>query len=214
MKLKKDSGSIVIAGAWNQLILQPAWVIARTPDYVPGTDEPLSTQFGMGIVDDPPRFTFPGKFTFQVRRNALLMSPETPDEAGAVLVQRTAVNILRELRHTPVNGVGYNFEFEAADADPSLDQIRVAQQDIVNNADAEFTVVSNAIRTSLSNGNLLLNVQKDFQAGVLSMKFNFHTPALSTDAAARAIESREMWACYLTALRMAEAIFTEELVNE
>lgn len=213
MKLAADTVTIVIAGAWNPYILQPAWVLERVPDAKPGNEQPLTTEFSVGAVA-PPRFIFPGILGYQVNNAALVLAPQTIDETNVARVAATARNILADLKHTPVTGVGYNFQFDADDAGSATHQIRGAQQDVVDAMPAGFQVISNEIRTSISKDGLLLNISKEFQAGKLSLKFNFHHPALTTESVARVIEESSMWGAFMQSVALSEAILQERLSDD
>src|SRR5258708_10953272 len=116
MTLNPGETSLVVAGAWNPAILTPPWVL-RFGLGRPDSQEPVQIAMlaGQGVVFDFPRYTLP-EFSYVVRPDTLIFVPSTQTAGQFANVEDAAAAMLENLPHTPVNGIGHNFEFR--DANP------------------------------------------------------------------------------------------------
>lgn len=186
MKLNSSDTTLVIAGAWNAAIVTPEWIIrhclvqpaeaVRVQAHIPA---------GPGLVVDFPRFTI-GDFSFTARPDALILSPARNDGATLALVETVAQRILENLTHTPVGGLGQNFEFsEEAPATAVLAPFTAAQQDLADIKPESWEVRGSAIGTVFEvNVGLNVNVQRNLRNARLVVRFNFHHNVTSADTCA------------------------------
>jgi hypothetical protein len=122
MQLFPVETSLVVAGAWNPAILTPAWVLRHGLNRPAGQAEPVQVYVpaGTGLIFDFPRYVLP-EFTFVVRPDTLIMAPTDQTANNLEVLENAAALMLEHLRHTPINGIGHNFEYR--DTEPSPDQL-------------------------------------------------------------------------------------------
>lgn len=181
MTLNPGETSLVVAGAWNPAILVPAWVL-RYGLLRPDGNEPVQIALpaGQGLIFDFPRYTLP-EFTYIVRPDTLIINPASQTAAGLAQAEDAAAAMLGNLPHTPINGVGHNFEFRDSDPDPhTLQVFTQAAQDVADQAPAGWTPISRLIASSfrIGTGNTIANIQRQFDGTNTIVKFNFHYPVV------------------------------------
>jgi hypothetical protein len=193
MTLNPGETSLVIAGAWNPAILVPAWVLRfglLRPD---GNEQvQIALPAGQGLLFDFPRYTLP-EFTYIVRPDTLIINPTNQTAAGLAQSEDAAAEMLRNLPHTPVNGIGHNFEFRDADPDPgTLEVFTQATQDVADRAPEGWAPVSMLIASSfrVGAGNTIANVQRQFDGTNTIIKFNFHHPIADVDQALQVLRGQ------------------------
>jgi hypothetical protein len=192
MDLIPSETSLVIAGAWNAAILTPAWMLQHGFNRAAG--EPGRVQVFLpavqGAVFDFPRFSL-DEFSYVVRPDALLILPsESTPERFAVAEQVTA-RVVRVLSHTPVTGIGHNFEFR--DLTPTPEEVAVftgARQDLVDQMPIGWTPAGALIASVFKNEaeTVQISIQRQWDGGAISVKFNFHHPIASSDQALAVLE--------------------------
>lgn len=178
MDLIPSETSLVIAGAWNAAILTPAWVQQHGLNRPIG--EPGRVQVFLpamqGATFEFPRYSL-DEFTYVVRPDTLIVAPNgaTPDRFE---VAETAIaRILRVLPHTPISGIGHNFEFR--DVAPTPGDVAVftaSRQDLVDQMPAGWEPAGIVIASTFKNlaETVQVNIQRQWDGGSLSVKFNFH----------------------------------------
>ena len=127
---------------------------------------------------DFPRFTLPG-FTYTARNDALILLPEALNQASFETVEGVAARTLGQLSHTPIGGVGHNFEFRHAQAeDEWLEPFNKSQLNLID-AVGGWDVSRTTLATSFVNGNVAVNIQRYTEGQSFVVKFNFHHPVTS-----------------------------------
>jgi hypothetical protein len=187
MQLVPAETSLVVAGAWNPAILTPAWVLRHGL----GRDQNEAEQVqvflpaGQGLIFDFPRYSL-AEFTFIVRPEVLIMNPTGQAVEDLARLEDVAAAMLDVLRHTPVNGIGHNFEYR--DANPMQEALQVftdAGRDVGDHMPDGWspsqTVLISGFRKD--NASVVVNVQRTFDAGALAIKFNFHHPLTTVEQA-------------------------------
>jgi hypothetical protein len=178
--------SLVIAGAWNPAILAPTWVLQFGLNR-PGSNEPVQVALPAGTVGitDYPRFTFPD-FAYIVRPETLVLIPPDCSPEAIGRMEEAAASMLENLPHTPVNGVGHNFEFRDVNPDPDkLNVFTQASQDLADEAPEGWSSVATTIASSFrsANGSTIANIQRQFDGANVIIKFNFHHPLTTVQQA-------------------------------
>jgi hypothetical protein len=209
--------SLVIAGAWNPAILTPAWVLHHGLGR-PGSDEPvqIAVPASTNAMIDFPRFTL-AEFAYVVRPDTLIMLPPQNSPESFASLEAAAASMLENLAHTPVSGVGHNFEFR--EPQPAAEKLAVftrASQDIADEAPEGWTSVSTFISSSFrfANGSTVANVQRLFDGSNIVIKFNFHHPLSTVEEALhvlRGLNGKDrMQANFETARNLIKSIYGEE----
>ena len=168
---------LVVAGAWNPAILTPPWVLQYGLGRA-GTNEPvqIAVPAGQGAIFEFPRFTLP-EFAYIVRPDTLIVAPAGMSDAALARAEDAVAAMLENLPHTPVNGVGHNFEFRDPNPDPQgLAVFTNASQDVADNTPQGWVPITTMIASSFryEDGSTIANVQRQFDGTNTIVKFNFH----------------------------------------
>lgn len=193
MDFVQSATSLVVAGAWNPAILSPEWV-GRWGLKLEG---PVSAKVSLPAFDagifSSPKFTI-NDFEYSSRPDALLvLFPETRAEKFGP-AEQTTYNLLEALPHTPISGLGHNFEM--IDENPDSDRLAVfsnANSDLFDKVPAEFSITKTSISSSLtsSDGRVVINVTREVDSGVLALKFNFHHPITTAKQALQILKGED-----------------------
>lgn len=169
---------MVIAGAWNPAVLTPEWIIRYGLEHDPASEAPLRfsamVPAGIGLVVDMPRYSIEG-ITFSVRPDSLVFQTAECTQEAFDKLEKVAGNTLRHLTHTPIGGLGYNFDF--VDDAPSTDALAAftnANLSLVDQIPATWSSATSALISSFSREGGVVNIQRVYQEGSLRIKFNFH----------------------------------------
>ena len=211
--------ALVIAGAWNPAILPPEWVLRHGLERQGDERVQVLLPVGAGIIFEFPRYTL-GDFSYVVRPDALIIAPPETTEDRVKTSEIAMVRMLEILRHTPVTGLGHNFEFRDDAPDPRYVAIfSAARQDLVDEMPEGWEPASTNITSSFQNkaGNIVINITRTLDAGVIVVKFNFHHVINSIDQVLQVLRGEDgyarMWANYDTASQLMQALYGEENGN-
>jgi hypothetical protein len=140
-----------------------------------------------------PRYVL-SEFTYLVRPDALVINPGGTDLESYARAEDAAAAMLDVLPHTPMNGIGHNFEFRDTSPDPEkLDVFTKATQDVSDVIPSEWNSAQTMILSSFRNdkGTVIVNVQRQFDAGTVTVKFNFHHAITSIDQALKILRGEQ-----------------------
>ena len=176
MKLIPDETSLVVAGAWNSAIVTPEWIqrfgLKKEPDQASPFQAVIPV--GAGMFFEFPRFNFDG-MSVMVRPDAMLLTPSDLSEAKMDEIETVAANVVAELKHTPIGGIGHNFGF--SDENPDIDFLTAftdSQAALVGAAPDGWNVSATLLSTTMTFEETQVNIQRVVNGGRLSIKFNFH----------------------------------------
>lgn len=208
--------SLVVAGPWNPAILTPAWVARYGMGAEPGSLGRVQVMVPalQGLMFELPRYRLE-KFSYTVRPDALVLSPNEGAPGSLGELEDIAAKILSTLRHTPVSGVGHNFEFKSANPEAGqLETFTKSRQDLGDHVPSGWTAGSSAIVSSFKNetGALQINVHRQYDAGTIVIKVNFHHPVSSIDEAIAVLADREKFGS-MDANRSIAEKFLSEIYN-
>jgi hypothetical protein len=185
MELMPSDTSLVLAGAWNAAILTPTWVQKF------GFDAPVDQRVqvfvpaGLGPVFEFPRYVI-GSLSYTIRPDALVVAPQDDSEDSLQLAEDVVARMLRALPHTPLSGIGHNFAFRDPAPQPGiLRTFTDANRDLSAVVPQGWHSTSASIALTLKHDerNVLINITRIFDAGIIIMRFNFHHPISSYDEA-------------------------------
>ena len=203
--------SVVIAGAWNPAILTPAWILqhaVQQPDIQAHMVQAVFPAVLNGAFDFP-RFTLPG-FTYIARPDVMILLPEAVNQASLETVEGVASKVLSQLNHTPIGGVGHNFEFRHAQAEDAwLEPLNDSQLNLID-AVGGWDVSRTTLATSFVNGNIAVNIQRYTEGQTFVVKFNFHHPVASAAEAQRVMLGegyQRSWQNFQTARAIVEKLY-------
>lgn len=181
MQIVVNKTSLVIAGSWNPAILNPSWIGKTVLNFEKDHEFEVLVEMGIAPLNFQ-KYTF-----FDISYTA---SPQYLifyiDHLNAECVSKTiaaAKSILNVLSHTPVTGVGFNFEFLLNEQkDEFLNLFN--QVDALNNVLNEMAVVSKLWGNTITADNELITVQCILEGAVGKITVNqHHALENATDAA-------------------------------
>lgn len=187
IKIIEERTTLVIAGAWNPAILQPAWV-AREAMGQADVNFQVGMQVPVGDPTQPVRVSFEGiAYTAAPNAVAFFLRPEDLGQ-----VQKTvtiAAKILELLPHTPVSGVGFNFSYQIEEPaavllgtfDKGADVAAVL-------ADEQAEAVQGNWGATIKTAGKLLTVTASIEGGAVAFSFNAHYEVKTAQAAANQLK--------------------------
>jgi hypothetical protein len=212
MQVAPQETSIVIAGAWNPAILTPSWLMHHGLQNHEASNQMIQAMFPAGLngAFDFPRFAMPG-FKFVARPDSLILLVDAMTDQACSLVEEVGRRVLENLRHTPIGGLGHNFEFRHPNPPAEwLDVFSRSQLDLVDAAAPLAEVSRSTLATSFVRGGVAINVQRYHQEGALTIKFNFHHAVNSAAEAINALSGsghERFWQNFLTAKAIVENLY-------
>jgi hypothetical protein len=185
MKLHHDETSLVLAGAWNPAILTPPWVLQHgLGKKLDGTNTYQTfLPTGFGLIFEAPRYVLE-ELTYSVRPDSLILVPKSESTENLISVEDVAARLLTQLNHTPIGGIGHNFEFREQNPKPAqLDIFSHSRQDLADNMLDGWESTTAVIIASFTNveKTAVISVQRVFEGNSIVIKINFHHPV--TDVA-------------------------------
>lgn len=102
------------------------------------------------------------------------------------VAEDAAAKMLQELRHTPLGGIGHNFEFHEPNPQPRQLQVFTdSRQDIADEMPEGWNPTSAVVVSSFASGTnaVVLNISRHFEAGTMLVKMNFHHSVADVDQA-------------------------------
>jgi hypothetical protein len=170
-----DGWTVVIAGNWNPAIFTPQWVSSR-----------LTTSASVNVeIRLAPRLVTRLNFDsiyLYLGEQRLTLGVQDSSDSTLSRLQHVAEQILTALPHTPVQGVGVNFQFE--DREPSDELLNVF--DLVDTtalAKAGAVVETTTITRRLSIAEDVVNMNLAYENDLVRVDLNFHKDVDSAEQA-------------------------------
>lgn len=213
MELIPAETSLVVAGAWNASILTPSWVLHH------GLNRP-SDELGrvqvflpalQGAVFEFPRYVL-DRMAYIVRPDSLLVVPNESTAECLAESEDVVARIVQVLPHTPITGIGHNFEFrDAAPAPESVAVFTNARQDLVDHMSEGWTPSGAAVAATFRNDGetVHINVQRQWDGTAVTIKFNFHHPISSNDQALAILRGNNGYMRMAQSLELAKRLIAE-----
>jgi hypothetical protein len=157
-----------------------------------------------------PRYVLP-EFTYVVRPDTLILTPTDQASNNLSVLENAAAAMLGYLSHTPINGIGHNFEYRDAEpTPPQLENFTRSRQDVSDNMPVGWEAASTALASSFRkpNGSVIVTINRQFDAGAVSIKFNFHHPVSGVEQALRILRGEDGFARMTANFEMARTLIT------
>lgn len=195
MDLIPSETSLVVAGSWNAAILTPTWMLRHGFQRAAGESSNVQVFLPavQGAVFEFPRFALE-ELSYIVRPDALLVLPSDSTPERFELAEQVTARVVRVLSHTPISGIGHNFEFREPAAIPQEVAVFTgSRQDLVDQMPEGWAPAGVVIASSFKNGaeTVHVNIQRQWDGGAISVKFNFHHPVSNVDQAIAVLEGRD-----------------------
>lgn len=192
MELIPTETSLVVAGSWNAAILTPAWFSQHALGRPAGEQARVQVFFPVvpGALLEFPRYSIEA-LSYIVRPDAFIVAPSNITPEALHISEAAVARVLQVLSHTPITGVGHNFEFR--DQAPSPEEAVIfttSRQDVADRMPAGWTPTSALITSSFKNETetVQINVQRYWDSGTISVKFNFHHAVSNAEQAIAVLE--------------------------
>lgn len=214
MNIIDNETSLVIAGAWNPAILNPQWVIKHGLQLEPDAAGPVQAFLPaiQGLAFEFPRYVLPG-LTYVVRGDALLLYPTDNTSPSFATVEKVGCEILKQLNHTPISGIGHNFEFRDSEPNPEwLAPFTASRQDLADNLEDGWNPTGAAISSTFTHEatNVQVNISRQLLLdGTLSVRFNFHHQITSREDAINVLSNQEGYVSLEGNLNVAKHLITK-----
>lgn len=168
--------SVVIAGNWNIMIFRPEWIgRGRITDSVN-----INIEIPINNPTLPPRYIF-DDIILRVTNQRLTISPQNEDPETLTRIQDVAIRILKELPHTPVSGIGVNFEFIEIEPLPEILNI-FNLSDLERLSDEHYIVNQSIITRKLIFNGQVINLRHKLDENThMTIGFNFHRDIANTE---------------------------------
>jgi hypothetical protein len=212
MELIPSETSLVVAGAWNAAILTPGWVMQHA------FQKPLEEQGRVqvflpalqGAVFEFPRYVI-DNMAYIVRPDALVVAPNESSAECLGLSEDAVTRIVSVLAHTPITGIGHNFEFRDQNPTPaSLAVFTESRQDLVDQMPQGWIPSATAIAATFKDesDSVQMNMHRQWDGATVTVKFNFHHPVTSSEQARQVLDGTTGYR------RMAENLeIAQQLIN-
>ena len=122
--------------------------------------------------------------------NSLVLAPNSSDNDGLQKVETTVANIVDVLAHTPITGIGHNFEFRDAEAELAHGAVfSESRQDLADVMPDGWQATTAEIVSSFKKADetVHVNIRRQWDGRIVSVKFNFHHPVTSIAQARRVL---------------------------
>lgn len=181
MKAIGDKTTVVLAGAFNPAILLPQWVAIHGLGHPAGQDfqvEMLAPVGGTGQT----RFAFDG-IAYSAGFKNFMLHVDGAQIAQSERAILAVANILNQLPHTPVAGVGFNFGFLVEGPGAALLALMTAHDGLADSFEGDPEVVTRRWGNTIKWEQAIVSVDCELAGGQATVAFNFHYSTDSADAA-------------------------------
>jgi len=168
--IEKDisNWSIVVLGAWNTRILTPEWISnGRLTE-----NKEIKVEVALNNPDLPIKYRF-DNILLQVSDNRIILNPLSDEDTNIKLIEDITVKILTELNHTPLIGIGLNYNY--IDKSPVSEQLSLLNiKDNNLYSDSGYEISSTSIKRKFIKNNNVININVIYDNANLKYNFNFH----------------------------------------
>jgi hypothetical protein len=203
MKIQNSNTSIVMTGSWNQQILTPKWL----KDNKITDQEKIQIEVAINNPSLPIRYKLENVY-LHISQPKVIICPIEETEVSYNSAEYVATQLLEILNHTPIIGVGYNFQFIEEKPDKKIvDRFIFSDEEVVNNL--RGIVEKRVIKRQLSINDKLLNLAMSLDSKeALIVDFNWHFNSVSAIDAKDQIKGT-FFKTYKETKEIEEKMFTE-----
>jgi hypothetical protein len=186
MKLKDTETTLVVLGAWNPSIIRPDWIAREIFNVPKGESESVTMEVAV-IPGAPIKFRLRDVF-FVPMKNRLVILPVETNEGTLQKIEDITIKILSSLPHTPITGLGENFEYFENSPSQEIQKLMEINDNLAERCEISFETLSSSITTNLNLGHCKLNLSRLFSPDGFNLKFNFHYDCKSSEEAIRVLK--------------------------
>jgi hypothetical protein len=201
-----DKTTVVLAGAFNPSILTPPWVAVHGLGHPVGQDfqvEMLAPVAGAGQA----RFAFDG-ISYSAGFTSFLLLVNGAQVAQSERAVGAAANILAQLPHTPVTGVGFNFVYLVEQPSAEFLAIMTTKDAMTYSFPGEPAVVIRRWGNTVKWEQAVVNVDCELAGGQATIAFNFHYSTATAQDAEKILRVADVFAKHQERANAAAQVLT------
>lgn len=206
MKVIEEKTTVVIAGAFNPAILRPQWVAVHGLGYPENHEfqvEMLAPVGGAGST----RYNFDG-FSYSAGFKSVTLHLKSTDFAQCHKSLLGVANVLTQLPHTPVAGLGFNFGFVVEDPPAELLALLATHDEMTDSFAGDSEVVTRRWGNTVKWEGVLVNIDCELAGGQATIAFNFHHSTTSANEAEKILKTDGVFEKYFERAAMAAKALT------
>jgi hypothetical protein len=182
-----DRTTVVLAGAFNPAILMPQWIAIHGLGHPAGQDfqvEMLAPVGGTGQA----RFAFDG-IAYSAGFKNFMLHVDGAQVAQSERAVLAVANVLSQLPHTPVTGIGFNFGFLVEEPAAALIALMTTHDGLTDSFDGDSEVVVRRWGNTIKWEQAIVSIDCELAGGQAIVAFNFHYSTDSASAAEQILRS-------------------------
>lgn len=202
LRADPERWTIVVVGSWNQAIFSEDFV----RDRVFKTSQKITTEIGMTATGWIPLF-HGDAFRLLVHPERVMWTALNADADTFRQMEASAINLLSQLRVTPIRAVGINLGFNSSQPSERL-KTEVSYGDLYGykkTLGLEPKSVLSRITFDADDRTLNVSVEATTSSPTILIDVNFHKPVRDADEAILALRDRADWARERSAAFLREA---------
>lgn len=165
MKLNLRRPTLVLTGYWNPAIFQPPWVAVTLLGVPPGKEVNFVEVVEAGKVAH-----YFGDIGICVPPGRLELYSNVASDQKWEEIEQFAIKVLETLPHTPLQGLGINFQFQEENPEPEVVDKLWTHEDL----ETRFEVAGTVVRSALKFEDYDLNFSREVSVAGFAADFNFH----------------------------------------
>lgn len=186
MKLDLRRPTLVLAGAWNPAIFEPAWIVRHVFGMPPGVEVTMNVA---QMIDEgePKLVIYIKNVGFSVSPTRLQVFAVDAGQSAFDAIESVTAKIVELLPHTPITAFGINFRFVEGVPSPGLlKKIRGHDE-----LEKRFEVTKESIASSINlEPKVQLNLHRQKDGSSLMFNFNFHHSGVELDSISQSIRGQ------------------------
>lgn len=204
MRRKPEGSNVILAGFWNRLIFTPEWVAERVFHHA-NFDTYVALLPVLPIV-------FNDKVvSMEVSLARLLFRPMKPeDDEGLARAEQMAREVLKALPETPVQAVGVNFSY-VEDFPPDQLVAVFNDNDPRDLGTMGWEIRERKLTRRLTRDGDTLNLTMTYDDKSVTFDLNYHTEAITNEAASRAVSEGRVAALRRQGLELLQGVYQLEM---
>ena len=207
MRRKPEGWNVIVAGFWNRLIFTPEWVAERVFHHA-------EFETYVALLPVLP-IVFNGKVvSMEVSLARLLFRPvKLENDDSLARAEQMAREVLKALPETPVQAVGVNFSY--VEDFPAADLAAVfSDNDPTELSTMGWETKERKIARRLVQGGETLNLTMTYDGMSVTFDLNYHTEAITNEAACRAVSEGRVAALRRQGLDLNQGAYRLEMEED
>lgn len=213
MKAVGNRTTVVLAGAFNPAILRPQWVAVHGLGHPEGQEFQVEMHAPLGGAGSS-RYMFDG-LSYSVGFKSIMLHLEESDLAQQDRALEALANVLHQLPHSPVSGLGFNFAFLVEAPTQQLSELLTARGIMADSFPGATEVVARRWGNTIAWEDALVNVDCELAGDHVMIAFNFHYSVSSAASAEQILRAANAFATHQErAVAAASALSGQQLEDE